>query len=191
MLGAKVLGPSPTTTMGACGSPNHISPILVDISGSNPKAQPLQVGNEILRWLCGKAYEWEVKSLGRQGLPRRGFSQELLALIILADASGAPISKYTISRLTYGVQHKHLFVEFFGWYENGSNVFFGMEYLRYRDLSECIKPSHKQEQEQKITRRILEGLEVLHGHGICRRDLKPQVGFHSCSLFYRVVLIYG
>lgn len=46
---------------------------------------------------------WAVKSLDREGLPRRGFSQDLLALITLADSSSAPIDEYAITRLTEGV----------------------------------------------------------------------------------------
>lgn len=75
------------------------------------------------------------------------------------------------------IQHAHLFVEFFGWYENRKKIFLAMEYIEYGDLSKYI---HDQERKARteakaITRQILEGLEVLHEKEICHRDLKPQV----------------
>lgn len=90
---------------------------------------------------------------------------------------------YVISRLTEGVQYKHLFVEFFGWYENESKIFFAMEYMEYGDLSRYIKDLRLVEAKE-VTRQILEGLEVLHGQGICHRDLKPAVGL--TDLVHRV-----
>lgn len=50
-----------------------------------------------------------------------------------------------------------------------------MEYIEYGDLSEYIKDGRAKPDAKKITRQILEGLEVLHEKGICHRDLKPQV----------------
>ncbi|KAL0634955.1 hypothetical protein Q9L58_006073 [Maublancomyces gigas] len=97
-----------------------------------------------------------VKKLRREFLKRTGFSQELVALVTLAD-------------------YKHLFVEFFGWYESNREIFLAMEYVQYGDLSEYMKDHETARAEaREVTRQILEGLKILHGEGICHRDLKPQ-----------------
>lgn len=51
-----------------------------------------------------------------------------------------------------------------------------MEYVQYGDLSEYMKdrPTAR-ETAAEVTRQILEGLQILHGEGICHRDLKPKV----------------
>jgi serine/threonine protein kinase len=51
-----------------------------------------------------------------------------------------------------------------------------MEYVECGDLSQYITDRKKVLAGAKtITRQILEGLVILHGEGICHRDLKPQV----------------
>lgn len=51
-----------------------------------------------------------------------------------------------------------------------------MEYIEYGDLSEYMKDRETARSEaSEVTRQILEGLKILHGEGICHRDLKPQV----------------
>lgn len=49
-----------------------------------------------------------------------------------------------------------------------------MEYMEYGDLNGYIKDLRLVEVKE-VTRQVLEGLEVLHGEGICHRDLKPAV----------------
>lgn len=84
--------------------------------------------------------------------------------------------------LTCRFQHKHLFVELFGWYENKSNIFIAMEYMAGGDLSGYIKNLEQARASAKvITKQILEGLKVIHDQGICHRDLKPQVLSHFLS----------
>lgn len=58
---------------------------------------------------------------------RTGFSQELLALVTLADlgASGVVASN----------RHQHLFIGFHGCYENRQQIFLAMEYIEHGDLS--------------------------------------------------------
>lgn len=58
-----------------------------------------------------------------------------------------------------------------------------MEYMEYGDLSGYIKDLRLVEVKE-VTSQVLEGLEVLHGEGICHRDLKPAVGL--TDLVHRV-----
>lgn len=49
-----------------------------------------------------------------------------------------------------------------------------MEYIWYGDLIEYMKDHQTPSAGAGVmTRRILEGLEILHGEWICHRDLKP------------------
>lgn len=54
-----------------------------------------------------------------------------------------------------------------------------MEYMEYGDLSGYIKDTQQAQACAKtVTKQILEALKVIHGEGICHRDLKPQVKSH-------------
>lgn len=52
-----------------------------------------------------------------------------------------------------------------------------MEYVPYGDLGEHMKANGVIDEPlaNVIARQILQGLVVLHGKGICHRNLKPQV----------------
>lgn len=52
-----------------------------------------------------------------------------------------------------------------------------MEYVPYGDLGQYMKddPQTARVEAQEVTKQLLEGLAILHGEGICHRDLKPQV----------------
>lgn len=52
-----------------------------------------------------------------------------------------------------------------------------MEYIEYGDLRVYMRDFQIVEAEAcEITGQILDGLKILHGEGICHRDLKPEVG---------------
>lgn len=125
-----------------------------------------------------------VKRLQRDSLA--GFSQELLALVTLTNVSVSVRGLLVWNGFNADGQHKHLFVEFLGWYENRDNVFLAMEYITYGDLSGYMKDHTGNAVICEITRQILEGLKMLHGENICHRDLKPQV---RC-LQYPIVTLY-
>lgn len=52
-----------------------------------------------------------------------------------------------------------------------------MEYIEHGDLGQYIgdNPDQAKKEVDTIASQILEGLVVLHGRGICHRDMKPQV----------------
>lgn len=75
------------------------------------------------------------------------------------------------------LQHPHLFLELYGWYENQQDIFVATEYIEHGNLGDYIKGSSTIRSEApEITRQILEGLALLHEKAICHRDLKPEVG---------------
>ena len=50
-----------------------------------------------------------------------------------------------------------------------------MEYFKEGDLSKHTGTPLPQETVQNVSKQILEGLKVIHQHGIAHRDLKPAV----------------
>ena len=68
-------------------------------------------------------------------------------------------------------------MEFLGWYEEPETLHIAMEYLDNGDLTQHtgIGTPLPQETVRNISRQILEGLKVMHQHGITHRDLKPAV----------------
>ena len=66
-------------------------------------------------------------------------------------------------------------MEFLGWFEEPETLYIAMEYLEQGDLAKHIGTPLPQETVQNISRQILEGLNVMHQHGIAHRDLKPAV----------------
>lgn len=66
---------------------------------------------------------------------------------------------------------------FLGWFEDEHSIYLAMEYIEYGDLGQFIKEygAHAKANVKVIAVQLLEGLVVLHGRGICHRDLKPQV----------------
>ena len=66
-------------------------------------------------------------------------------------------------------------MEFLGWFEEPETLYIAMEYLEQGDLTNHIGTPLPQETVQNISKQILEGLNVMHQHGIAHRDLKPAV----------------
>ena len=73
-----------------------------------------------------------------------------------------------------------MFVEFFGWFKDGSDVFLAMEYVPLGDLERNVAHSGKipEIEARDITEQILLGLEIMHAESFAHRDLKPQVNSH-------------
>lgn len=70
-----------------------------------------------------------------------------------------------------------MFVDFFGWFMDGSDVFLAMEYVPLGDLEKNMPRSGKvsEIQARDITEQILLALEIMHAESFAHRDLKPQV----------------
>lgn len=66
---------------------------------------------------------------------------------------------------------------FLGWFEDHDSIYLAMEYIEHGDLGQYISedPVRAKAGATEIASQILEGLVVLHGMGICHRDMKPQV----------------
>ncbi|RPB00560.1 kinase-like protein, partial [Choiromyces venosus 120613-1] len=97
-----------------------------------------------------------VRMIDKRRLPAQfDYSRELLVIAILA-------------------KHKSLFVKFLGWFEDRNTLYITMEYLEKGDLGRYIGKPLEQEAVQKITKQVLEGLDVMHRKGIAHRDLKPE-----------------
>jgi serine/threonine protein kinase len=79
-----------------------------------------------------------------------------------------------------------VFVEFFGWFKDGSDVFLAMEYVPLGDLERNVA-AHSgkipENEARDITEQILLGLEIMHAESFAHRDLKPQVnGYYDDRL---------
>ncbi|KAL0633274.1 hypothetical protein Q9L58_007827 [Maublancomyces gigas] len=72
--------------------------------------------------------------------------------------------------------YPELFVDFHGWYEDKHCIYLAMEYVPHGDLGEHMRANGVIDEPLAIviSRQILQGLVVLHGKGICHRNLKPQ-----------------
>jgi serine/threonine protein kinase len=71
-----------------------------------------------------------------------------------------------------------VFVDFFGWFKDGSNVFLAMEYVPLGDLEKNVKAHSGKIPEveaRDIAEQVLLGLEIMHAESFAHRDLKPQV----------------
>ncbi|RPA93506.1 kinase-like protein, partial [Choiromyces venosus 120613-1] len=62
-----------------------------------------------------------------------------------------------------------------GWFENDDRLFIAMEYFERGDLRKHLDKPLAEEVVQKITKQVLNGLQVMHEKNIAHRDLKPDL----------------
>lgn len=77
------------------------------------------------------------------------------------------------------------FVEFYGWFTDGPEIFLAMEFLQLGDLeTNVVARSGKipESEARDIAVQILLGLKIMHAADFAHRDLKPQVCFKSIML---------
>ncbi|RPB00551.1 kinase-like protein [Choiromyces venosus 120613-1] len=97
-----------------------------------------------------------VKMIDKTELPAQlNYSRELSVMGVLA-------------------KHRIYFVQFLGWFEGGNTLYIALEYFENGDLGKHLSRPLPQETVQKITKQLLEGLEIMHKEGIAHRDLKPE-----------------
>jgi calcium/calmodulin-dependent protein kinase I len=71
-----------------------------------------------------------------------------------------------------------VFLDFFGGFRDGNDVFLAMEYIHLGDLEQNVIahsvkiPEHKA---QDIAEQLLSGLRIMHAEAFVQRHLKPQV----------------
>lgn len=70
-----------------------------------------------------------------------------------------------------------MFVEFFGWFKDGIDLFLAMQYYPLGDLDKNLDKSRRvpEAEAQLIAQQILKGLDIMHAASFAHRDLKPQV----------------
>ncbi|CUS11443.1 unnamed protein product, partial [Tuber aestivum] len=71
------------------------------------------------------------------------------------------------------VEHPSLFVQFLECFEDSQTLYIAMEYFEKGDLTNYIGEPLPQGDVKIISKQILEGLKLMHQHGIAHRDIKP------------------
>ncbi|KAI5776565.1 kinase-like domain-containing protein [Geopyxis carbonaria] len=69
--------------------------------------------------------------------------------------------------------HHEWFVQFFGWYQDKHYFYLTMEYMELGDLEQYIGFKWSEEDAKVVASQILEGVSIMHEHGMIHRDLKP------------------
>ncbi|KAG4433508.1 hypothetical protein IFR05_011017 [Cadophora sp. M221] len=113
---------------------------------------------------------WEVERF----LGRGGFGEVRLERN-KEDGKARAVKKIATTSVT--LSNSELFVDFFGWFKDGSDVFLAMEYVSLGDLEKnVIANSGKipESEARSIAEQILSGLEIMHAESFAHRDLKPQ-----------------
>jgi serine/threonine protein kinase len=73
-----------------------------------------------------------------------------------------------------------VFVDFFGWFKDGSDIFLAMEYVSLGDLEKNVKARSgkiSESEARDIGEQILLGLRIMHAESFAHRDLKPQASY--------------
>ena len=80
------------------------------------------------------------------------------------------------------------FVEFYGWFTDGPEVFLAMEFVQLGDLEKNVM-AHSgkipESEARDIAAQIISALEIMHAVKFAHRDLKPQVyipGYNFASI---------
>ncbi|KAL4885912.1 kinase-like domain-containing protein [Aspergillus karnatakaensis] len=124
--------------------------------------------SELGQGTCGTVYLEEL-SFGQANGPklravktiRKKLMKDRRDLAVLTDFSNR---KYV---------HTRSFVEFFGWFEDATNIYIAMEYFPHGTLSQYIKARIPEDEIRMITGQLLSGLALMHEHDYAHRDLKP------------------
>lgn len=100
-----------------------------------------------------------VKEVKRDTLVRFNidYRRELLALVKLSAS---------------GFQDK--FVEFYGWFQDRTFIYYAMEYFVLGDLDQHLACEIQEDAANQITHQILLGLAIMHKNSFTHRDLKPK-----------------
>ena len=139
--------------------------------GKERAVKKIKIKSEALR---NSEYEKELKALLEFSKPKASVMK-----------SGCQFTSLWYFSHTLQYREAGLFVDFFGWFQDESDVFLAMEYVPLGDLESNVGKAKKiaEIEARSIIEQLLSGLEIMHAESFAHRDLKPQVnGQHNDSL---------
>lgn len=77
------------------------------------------------------------------------------------------------------------FAEFYGWFQDETNICYAMEYFPQGDLNQYLANGIAEDAASQITHQILIGLAIMHKNSFTHRDLKPKVRPLDCNGSHR------